>query len=298
MKTKLLLIITLAASLLAVPASANTQKTLVIIDSGINTELDWVKRSLVEEVCIIEYGTCPNGQKFMNGPGAAHVRYQDVNDKAMHHGSQMYSVAVQVDPNVRVVFIRIVGMSAKGFANSYTMRSVQQAMEWVDVNAARLNVGAVSLSIGRSYTEVGCPIEASFQTIVQKLNAAGVVVVASAGNGGNRVKVDYPACTPEVISVGATDVRYSMRGVTGWVTPVMPSSNGGPDLDLYAHGRWTTQDLTGRKLLTLGTSNAAVAVATKTAQSLSQGGTVASLTQSLGKAYLSLKETVDKLFLI
>ena len=298
MKTKLLLIIALAASLLAVPASANAQKTLVIIDSGINTELDWVKRSLVEEVCIIEYGTCPNGQKFMTGPGAAHVRYQDVKHSAMHHGSQMYSVAVQVDPNVRVVFIRIVGMSAKGFANSYTMRSVQQAMEWVDVNAARLNVGAVSLSIGRSYTEVGCPIEASFQTIVQKLNAAGVVVVASAGNGGNRVKVDYPACTPEVISVGATDVRYSMRGVTGWVTPVMPSSNGGPDLDLYAHGRWTTQDLTGRKLLTLGTSNAAVAVATKTAQSLSQGGTLASLTQNLGKAYLSLKETVDKLFLI
>ena len=280
------------------PASANTQKTLVIIDSGINTELDWVKSSLVEEVCIIEYGTCPNGQKFMTGPGAAHIRYQDVKHRAMHHGSQMYSVAVQVDPNVRVVFIRIVGMSAKGFANSYTMRSVQQAMEWVDANAARLNVGAVSMSIGRSYTEAGCPIEANFQTIVQKLNAAGVVVVASAGNGGNRVKVDYPACTPEVISVGATDVRYSMRGVTGWVTPVMPSSNGGPDLDLYAHGRWTTQDLTGRKLLTLGTSNAAVAVATKTAQSLSQGGTFASLTQNLGKAYLSLKETVDKLFLI
>lgn len=292
-----LLVISLAA-LVITPASANAQKTLVIIDSGINTELDWVKRSLVEEVCIIEFGTCPNGQKFMTGPGAAHVRYQDVKHSAMHHGSQMYSVAVQVDPNVRVVFIRIVGMSAKGFANSYTMRSVQQAMEWVDANAARLNVGAVSLSIGRSYTEVGCPIEASFQSVVQKLSSAGIAVIASAGNGGNKLKVDYPACTPEVISVGATDVRYSMRGVTGWVTPVMPSSNGGPDLDLYAHGRWTTQDLTGRKLLTLGTSNAAVAVATKTAQSLSQGGTLASLTQNLGKAYLSLKETVDKLFLI
>lgn len=292
-----LLVVSLAALIIS-PASANTQKTLVIIDSGINTELDWVKRTLVEEVCIIEYGTCPNGQKFMTGPGAAHVRYQDVKHSAMHHGSQMYSVAVQVDPNVRVVFIRIVGMSAKGFANSYTMRSVQQAMEWVDANAARLNIGAVSMSIGRSYKEVGCPIEASFQTTVQKLNAAGIVVVASAGNGGNKTKVDYPACTPEIVSVGATDVRYSMRGVTGWVTPVMPSSNGGPDLDLYAHGRWTTQDLTGRKLITLGTSNAAVAVATKTTQSLSQGGTLASLTQNLGKAYLSLKETVDKLFLI
>lgn len=292
-----LLVVSLAALAIS-PASANTQKTLVIIDSGINTELDWVKSTLVEEVCIIEYGTCPNGQKFMTGPGAAHVRYQDVKDRAMHHGSQMYSVAVQVDPNVRVVFIRIVGMSAKGFANSYTMRSVQQALDWVDANAARLNVGAVSMSVGRSYKEAGCPIEANFQATAQKLSSAGIAVVASAGNGGNRTKVDYPACTPEVISVGATDVRYSMRGVVGWVTPVMPSSNGGPDLDLYAHGRWTTQDLTGRKLLTLGTSNSAVAVATKAAQSLSQGGTLASLTQNLGKAYISLKEVVDKLYLV
>lgn len=292
-----LLVVPLLALVIS-PASANTQKTLVIIDSGINTELDWVKSTLVEEVCIIEYGTCPNGQKFMTGPGAAHVRYQDVQDKAMHHGSQMYSVATQVDPNVRVVFIRIVGMSAKGFANSYTMRAVQQALDWVDTNAARLNVGAVSMSIGRSYTDVGCPIEANFQATVRKLTSAGIAVVASAGNGGNKTKVDYPACTPEIISVGATDVRYSMRGVTGWVTPVMPSSNGGQDLDLYAHGRWTTQDLTGRKLLTVGTSNSAVAVATKAAQSLSQGGTTASLTQNLGKAYISLKEVVDKLYLV
>jgi hypothetical protein len=292
-----LLVVSLAALAIS-PASANTQKTLVIIDSGINTELDWVKSTLVEEVCIIEYGTCPNGQKFMNGPGAAHVRYQDVKDRAMHHGSQMYSVAVQVDPNVRVVFIRIVGMSAKGFANSYTMRSVQQALDWVDANAARLNVGVVSMSVGRSYKEAGCPIEANFQATAQKLSSAGIAVVASAGNGGNKTKVDYPACTPEVISVGATDVRYSMRGVVGWVTPVMPSSNGGPDLDLYAHGRWTTQDLTGRKLLTLGTSNSAVAVATKTAQSLSQGGSISSLTQNLGKAHISLKEVVDKLYLV
>jgi len=297
MKTKILITLVLLASLVTAPAHA-ADKTLVIIDSGINTELDWVKTSLVEEVCIIEYGTCPNGQKFMNGPGAAHVRYQDVKDRAMHHGSQMYSVAIQADPTARIVFIRIVGMSDKGFANSYTMRAVQQAMDWVDANAARLNVGAVSLSIGRSYTEVGCPIEPNFQATVQKLTSAGIAVVASSGNGGNKLKVDYPACTPEIIAVGATDVRYTVRGVSGWVTPVMPSSNGGPDLDLYAHGRWFTQDLTGRKLLTLGTSNASVAVAAKAAQSLSQGGSMASLTQNLGKAYLSLKETVDKLFLI
>lgn len=297
MKTKILLALVLLTSLVSTPAYA-ADKTLVIIDSGINTELDWVKNSLVEEVCIIEYGTCPNGQKFMNGPGAAHVRYQDVQDKAMHHGSQMYSVAVQVDPSVRVVFIRIVGMSEKGFANSYTIRSVQQALDWVNENSARLNVGAVSMSVGRSYSEAGCPIEASLSDTVRKLTGKGIAVIASAGNGGNKLKVDYPACMPEIIAVGSTDSPYRMRGIDGWVTPVMPSSNGGPDLDLYANGRWYTQDLTGRKILTLGTSNSAVAVATKAAQSLSQGGNTSSLTLNLGKAYLSLKDVVNKLFLI
>lgn len=297
MKTKILLALVLLTSLVSTPAYA-ADKTLVIIDSGINTELDWVKNSLVEEVCIIEYGTCPNGQKFMNGPGAAHVRYQDVQDKAMHHGSQMYSVAVQVDPSVRVVFIRIVGMSEKGFANSYTIRSVQQALDWVNENSARLNVGAISMSVGRSYSEAGCPIEASLSDTVRKLTGKGIAVIASAGNGGNKLKVDYPACMPEIIAVGSTDSPYRMRGIDGWVTPVMPSSNGGPDLDLYANGRWYTQDLTGRKILTLGTSNSAVAVATKAAQSLSQGGNTSSLTLNLGKAYLSLKDVVNKLFLI
>ena len=86
MKTKILLALVLLTSLVSTPAYA-ADKTLVIIDSGINTELDWVKNSLVEEVCIIEYGTCPNGQKFMNGPGAAHVRYQDVQDKAIDRKS-------------------------------------------------------------------------------------------------------------------------------------------------------------------------------------------------------------------
>lgn len=298
MKTKLLIVIALVLSIVAAPANAASQKTLVIIDTGVNTQLDWVKTSLVEEACFIEYGKCPNGQQTMFGAGAAYLDYNKVVDKAMHHGSQMYSVAVQVDPSVKVVFIRIVGMSDKGYANSYTMRAVQQALDWTADNAERLNVGAVSLSVGRSYTEVGCPIEASLQATVRRLNSAGVAVIASAGNGGNKLKVDYPACLPEIIAVGSTDVRYAVRGVAGWVTPVMPSSNGGPDLDLYAHGRWTSKDLTGRNLITVGTSNSAVAVATKATQSLSQGGTIASLTQNLGKAYISLKEVVDKLYLV
>lgn len=283
---------------LTTPAHAADPKRLVIIDSGINTQLDWVKKSLVDEACFIEYGKCPNGQSSMTGPGAANINPALVKDKAMQHGSQMYSVAVQANPNVQVVFIRIVGMSDKGYANSYTTKAVRLALDWVADNSARLNVGAVSMSIGRSYKEVGCPSEPDLAASVQKLTDAGIGVFAAAGNEGNKTKVNYPACIPAVIAVGATDTPYAMRGVEGWVTPVLPSSNGGADLDLYAMGRWTTRDMNNVASVSLGTSNSSVAVASKTVQGLSEGKTLASLMGNLGKAYISLKDVISKLFLI
>lgn len=292
------LVLVLTGALVSTPATASQQKRLVIIDSGVNTELPWVKASLVEEACFVEYGKCPNGQASMFGPGAAHVSPTLVKDKAMHHGTQMYSVATQVNPNVQVVFIRIVGMSDKGFANSYTTKSVRLALDWVAENASRLNVGAVTMSIGRSYTEVGCPIEPDLAASVQRLTNNSVAVFASAGNNGNKTKVSYPACIPAVIAVGATDTPYAMRGVTGWVTPVMPSSNGGPDLDLYAMGRWTTRDLSDKSSITMGTSNSTAAVASRTVQRLSEGKTLADLMSNLGKAYISLKDVLSKLYLI
>ena len=300
MKNKIIVATALTALALGLttPAHAADQKRLVIIDSGVNTQLDWVKKSLVDEACFIEYGKCPNGQSSMTGLGAANINPASVNDKAMHHGTQMYSVAVQANPNVQVVFIRIVGMSDKGYANSYTTKAVRLALDWVAVNAARLNVGAVSMSIGRSYKEVGCPSEPDLAASVQKLTAAGIGVFGSAGNDGNKTKVSYPACIPAVIAVGATDTPYAMRGVAGWVTPVMPSSNGGVDLDLYAMGRWTTRNLSDQASVSLGTSNATVAVASKATQILSEGKSLASLTENLGKAYISLKDVILKLFLI
>lgn len=300
MKSKVIALasVLLLASGISTPASAAEQKRLVIIDSGVNTQLDWVKSSLVEEACFIEYGKCPNGLSSMTGTGAANLVPSTVKDKAMHHGNQMYSVAVQANPGVQVVFIRIVGMSATGYANSYTTKALQLALDWTAANATRLNVGAVSASIGRAYSGDTCPIESLLGNTITDLTNRGIPVLISAGNGGNKLKVDYPACIPAAIAVGSTDTPYAMRGVSGWVTPVMPSSNGGSGLDIYAMGRWTTQDLTGQKAVSLGTSNATVAVASKWTQALSNGASISSLMENLGKAYISLKDVISKLFLI
>lgn len=289
MKTKVLLIAAaLGLSLLATPAHAAEAKTLVIIDSGINTQLPWAKAAVVEEACFIEYGMCPNKLSNMTGPGAAYLDPTLVKDKAMSHGTQMASVAVAANPNVKIVFVRIVGMSAKGYANTYTTKAVSQAMEWVVANAARLNVGAVSISIGRVYKEAACPVlaEPKLQSQIVGLAAINIPTVISVGNNSDQKKINYPACIPEAIAVGATDTPYSMQQVTGWVYPIMLISNSSADLDLYALGRAATTDVYGNTSVSLGTSNATVLVATRLAQSLSDGSTLDTV---MGKVKASLQ---------
>ena len=267
----LFVVIALAAAGITPAAQAATPKTLVIIDSGIAADLPWVQQILVDEACFIEYGKCPNGQSTMFGKGAAALQVSRIKDKAMSHGTQMASVAYEIDPSTKLVMIRIVGMSEKGFANSYTTRAVTKALNWVNENAERLNVGAVSLSVGRSYKEASCPIEAELQAQVRNLLNRNIPVVAATGNGSNKLKVDYPACVPEVIAVGATDRRYTMKAIQGWVYPIMLISNQGPDLDLYALGRYTTTDAFGQKSVSMGTSSATAAFATYVVKQMNTG---------------------------
>lgn len=301
MKTKVFLIAAaLGLSVIATPAHATGDKTLVIIDSGINTQLDWAKAAIVEEACFIEYGKCPNGLASMTGPGAAHIDPALVKDKALSHGTQMASVAVATNPNVKIVVVRIVGMSAKGFANSYTTRGLATAMDWVVANSQRLNVGAVSISLGRAYAEASCPIAAEprLQSQIISLASMNVATVIASGNNSNKLKVNYPACIPEAIAVGATDRPYTIKQVQGTVYPIMLMSNGGPDLDLVTLGRHTVTDLNGVKTVTLGTSNANTVVATRLAQSLSDGSTLASVMEkvngSLQNAYRTVTDFVKK----
>ena len=288
------IVIALAAAGITPAAQAATPKTLVIIDSGIAADLPWVQQMLVDEACFIEYGKCPNGQSSMFGKGAASLDVARIKSRSFSHGTQMASVAYEIDPNTKLVMIRIVGMSDKGFANSYTTRAVTRALNWVNENAERLNVGAVSLSVGRAYKEVSCPIESELQAQVRNLLTRNIPVIAATGNGSNKLKVDYPACVPEVVAVGATDRRYTVRAIQGWVYPIMLISNQGPDLDLYALGRYTTTDAFGQKSVSMGTSSATAAFSTYLVKQLNLGlsyiDVMAQVRSSLVNAYRTVTD--------
>ena len=264
------------------------QKSLVIIDSGINTDLPWAKNAVVDEACFVELHRCPNGLSQMVGAGASKMTPAMTTAGSLSHGTQMASVAVAVDPNVKIVSIRITGMTPRGVPTPYSGRAISWALDYVEANKARLNVGAVSISLGNSYRSTSCPIVGNLQTQITNLMASGIPVAVSVGNGGST-KIDYPACIPEAIAVGATEDRYAMREVSGWVYPIMAISNHSSEVDYFVNGKYTTSDLSDNKKVSFGTSNSTVAFATYLTKRLSAGenltAVMASVNASLVNAY-------------
>ena len=289
-KNKIILtVVALSATLLPTQtASAVGEKTLVIIDSGINTDLAWAKNAVIDEACFVELHRCPNGFSQMVGAGAAKVTPAMTTASSFSHGTQMASVAVAINPNVKIVSIRVAGLTPRGVPTPYSGKAISWALDYVEANKARLNVGAVSISLGNSYRSTACPIVGNLQKQITNLMASGVAVAIAVGNGGST-KIDYPACIPEAIAVGATEERYAMREVSGWVYPIMAISNHNSEVDYFVNGKYTVSDISDNKKVSFGTSNATVAFATYLTKKLSAGenltDVMASVNASLVNAY-------------
>ena len=285
----MLLVVAISATLLPTQtASAVGEKTLVIIDSGINTDLPWAKNAVIDEACFVELHRCPNGFSQMTGAGSAKVTPAMTTASSFSHGTQMASVAVAINPNVKIVSIRVAGLTPKGVPTPYSGKAISWALDYVEANKARLNVGAISISLGNSYKSTSCPIVGNLQTQISNLMASGVAVAIAVGNGGST-KIDYPACIPQAIAVGATEERYAMKEVSGWVYPIMAISNHNSEVDYFVNGKYTVSDISDNKKVSFGTSNATVAFATYLTKRLSAGenltDVMASVNASLVNAY-------------
>jgi serine protease len=89
----------------------------------------------------------------------------------------------------------------------------------VDYREGERRVRVVNLSLGSEGTSQ------AMRSAIERAWAAGVLVVAAAGNSGKGL-VEFPANLPNVLAVGALDARKDRASY----------SNTGPDLDLVAPG--------------------------------------------------------------
>lgn len=238
-------------------------RVVVVIDSGVDGSLPGV--DVVAEACFLpsltpDEGTCPS----QTGVGAA----APCPDSATPcgHGSHIASIVTAdggsftgVAPGASIIAIRVTSDAG----DELDPAGVLLALDHVHDLRATFDIAAVNLSFGATRAageSCGFPMLDEWQNRVAALVDAGIAVVASSGNrtpGGNWLDtpIEFPACLPDVISVGSTTDAGT----------VSDSSKSDADLDLVAPGDCIDSDrfddLPGVCTRTSGTSFAAPHVA-------------------------------------
>lgn len=204
---------------------------VAILDTAIDTSLPSFQGKIIQEVCILEWTTCPNGQSFMEGPGAASMPSKLISLNGFDHGTQMTSVFLKTNPDVNVVFIKIIGNTSTGLRQNAGEASVYNALRWVKTNASKYNIQAVTMSqgmhnLGAPGTDY-CPKTPTTQQAVKDLISIGVPTFFPSGNGRDYARIDWPGCIDDSISVGYVDQQNEIS---------IASNNDTAKLDFFAPG--------------------------------------------------------------
>jgi hypothetical protein len=182
------------------PVHAETPKTLVIIDTGVDMSHPALN-NIVYEVCVAGYKSCPNGQNFMEGKGAANVTSSMYSNEAWSHGTKVASLASGI-PVIEIRCASLIGTNGYLGCNANTLTT---ALNWVIDNKNKFNIVAVASPLG-SYSTT-CDLKAAYVAPINKLNSLGVAIMFPTGNDFKYVSIDNPACVPGVIAVSATEIK-------------------------------------------------------------------------------------------
>lgn len=226
-----LLSLSLVLPLTVYSASASTMApSVAIIDTGIDDTLPSLQGKIVTQVCILEFTLCPNGTSFEESPRAAVIPANIIGMSGFEHGTQMASTLLLSNPNVNIVFIRIVGNSPTGGRINPTAVSVNNALDWVKNNSSKYNIQAVTMAQGHHNLGVAgtdyCPKTPVTEQAIKDLIAINIPTFFAGGNGSDYKRIDWPACISSSIAVGSVD-----RG-----NLIASTSNSDILLDFYATG--------------------------------------------------------------
>lgn len=240
MKKLLVIASALALSFQVSPVVADEKPTVVVIDSGFDSDL----LSPIKEVCILVTKSCNNGQQFDESVGSSDtpitIRNNWLGEWA--HGTKMADIVRQVNPNANLILIRNAIVLPSGAINVGGTREFELSLKWVRDNAKKYNISAVSFSRGSNAwvkTGRGCPIEKGIQTEIVNLQNLGVATVIAAGNNGDKVNVSYPGCIPEAVTIsGIYSQNYTPKVWSSYRQTL--GTNSGALTDFFAMGNFST----------------------------------------------------------
>lgn len=230
----------LVAVLLALPVTAQANlknqtsgltPTLAVIDTAINSKDPVLQGKVIYEACILEVTVknCANGESFMEGPGAAFLsdkilyNPKSVPGNGFDHGTVMTAAAIRANPNMNIVFVRIVGVKANGNREIVSSEILSKAIAWVLQNKTKFNIKAINISqghnnfrgaTGSNYCEVASTRAPGLEGSIKNSVDQGVPVFFPTGNRWNATQIDFPSCLPISIAVGA--VEDNLEEATGY----------------------------------------------------------------------------------
>lgn len=196
-----------------------TAKALVIIDTGFDTTLEPIRSAAIFESCILDWSMCPNSQTFQEGPGSATISSTLTSAPGLSHGTQMASIAITINPNQKIILVRLVAYNSRGVRLPVYESSLTQAMKWIATKRVELNIGAVAMAQGHhtlSTSKNYCPRTPVLEKLIIDLKRLGVPVFFPAGNAGDKSRIDWPACIPAAIAIGAIDTNGQIASYSNY----------------------------------------------------------------------------------
>lgn len=189
------------------PVTSLPRPTLAIIDTALDSSIPSIRERLIGEACILDWPTCPNGRDFMEGSSAAYLSSLIINTGGFDHGTQMTSIAISSNPDMNILFIRIVGNSANGARQNVSSFIFSDVLNWIIKNREKYNVTAIAMSQGNSNTSARsffCK-DSSAAYAIRDLWSVNIPVFLPTGNDGNTSQINWPACIPEAVAVGGAE---------------------------------------------------------------------------------------------
>ena len=260
------LISALLAIVTLIPASAQAASlqnktvaypTIAILDTALDTSLPIFKDRILFEACVTQWSSCQNGLSEMEGTNSSVLPANVMSKNGFEHGTQMASIAVATNPNVKIVFVRIIGASTQGFRQSSGEETVYKALDWVIRNKEKFNIQAVSMSLGhtgaRSSGADYCPKTPITESKIKSLIDSNVPVFFPVGNNRDYQRIDWPACIPSSIAVGATMPAETIAIYSNY-DPLLT--------DFFAQGTLKATTVGGSVINVAGTSASTVIAAT------------------------------------
>jgi hypothetical protein len=202
------------------PAKAEPlPKSLVLIDTAFDTSIETISKSVIFESCIMDWSMCPNSRSFQEGPGSASIATSLMTAPGISHGTQMVSISIMTSPNQKIILIRLIAYNSRGVRLPVYESSVIQAFKWISSKRVELNIGAVAMAQGHHPTSTSksyCPKSVEMERLIMELKVLDVPVFLPAGNAGDKLRIDWPACIPTAIAIGAIDSKGQIASYSNY----------------------------------------------------------------------------------